>query len=516
MPPLLLPRFLRRWCEDVFALDPRALALFRIAAGLVLLYDLADRARFLTAHYTDQGVLPAARVLEEFGRGVVLSVHYQASGSPRAVAALFALAAVAALALVLGFRTRVATVLSWYLLVSLQARNHYVALLGGDYLLRMVLLWGIFLPLGERWSLDAARRAQPARGSVLSLASAALVLQIFVMYFATGVLKSGELWARGWALHYALNLHQYETPLTPLLLGQPWLLRVLTRYTLWLERLGPFLLLLPVVQPAARLLALALFGSLHVGMAMFLNIGPFPIMALCPWPAVLPGRLLDALGSRLRVVARPRADSLAPQGGAAEPPPPRRGPFAGRLAQAVVGAALAYTIVSQALILAGAGVPRPLHAFGTLFRINQSWAMFAPDPSPTAMWLGVDGHLAGGGHYDPFRATAAVWERPANIPASSRGFRWRLYTWTALLKGPRYPRFAEHQGDFAAFLCREWNASHSGDEALVSLDTLAFLAVTHDAASEYRPPMVIHTHTCADARGPRGRVEALAPGGPEG
>ena len=49
--------------RKVIGSDLRSLALFRIALACGLLFDLATRARDLTAHYTDHGTLPAAEVV---------------------------------------------------------------------------------------------------------------------------------------------------------------------------------------------------------------------------------------------------------------------------------------------------------------------------------------------------------------------------------------------------------------------------------------------------------------------
>ena len=51
--------------------------------------------------------------------------------------------------LLVGYRTGLATCVSWFMLLSVQARNPII-LQGGDVLLRLLLFWGIFLPLGER------------------------------------------------------------------------------------------------------------------------------------------------------------------------------------------------------------------------------------------------------------------------------------------------------------------------------------------------------------------------------
>ena len=108
---------MNRW-QQILSVDLRALALFRIGVGGVLLFDLATRAGDLVAHYTDAGVLPAHLARTFTGRESVLSLHLHVSSEPLAVWALFAVAGVAAACLLLGWQTRVASVVSWVLLAT--------------------------------------------------------------------------------------------------------------------------------------------------------------------------------------------------------------------------------------------------------------------------------------------------------------------------------------------------------------------------------------------------------------
>jgi hypothetical protein len=50
---------------EVFSADLRSLTVFRIVLALLILAVLANRATDLSAHYTDQGVLPRTVLLEE-------------------------------------------------------------------------------------------------------------------------------------------------------------------------------------------------------------------------------------------------------------------------------------------------------------------------------------------------------------------------------------------------------------------------------------------------------------------
>src|SRR5215210_7054795 len=61
-------RAILRWGRakvvEVFSADLRSLALFRMVLALLVLADLANRATDLTAHYTDEGILPRTALLE--------------------------------------------------------------------------------------------------------------------------------------------------------------------------------------------------------------------------------------------------------------------------------------------------------------------------------------------------------------------------------------------------------------------------------------------------------------------
>ena len=118
-----------------------------------------DRGPELTAFYTDEGVLPRVARIElyeavhQFGVAHQWSLH-MLSGQAWAQLLLMLIAALFAFWLLIGYRTRLSAVACWILLLSLDARNPMI-LDSGDVLLRSMLFWALFLPLGARASVDS-------------------------------------------------------------------------------------------------------------------------------------------------------------------------------------------------------------------------------------------------------------------------------------------------------------------------------------------------------------------------
>ena len=292
---------------ELFGVDLRSLALFRVALGSLLLTDLVKRAFDLRAHYTDLGVLPRSELIETVSNHWNISIH-NANGALEFQAALFIVHGLLALLLIFGYRTRLVTIGCWLLLISLHARNPLV-LSGGDTLFRMLLFWGMFLPLGARFSVDRALdpTADDSTHRYFSAATVGILLQVIMVYTFTVMLKGDPIWRDDHtAAYYTLSLDQYTTGFGHFLLGYPALLPGLTGATLWLELLGPFLAFIPVFNAPVRLLVVVSFLVLHLGIALTINIGLFPYISMASWLVFVPAWFWDVLTARTK--SRPRAE----------------------------------------------------------------------------------------------------------------------------------------------------------------------------------------------------------------
>ena len=117
---------------------------------------------------------------------------------------LFLLWAMVALSfsLIVGWRTK--TVAFLLLLLSLSLENRTI-LTGGTVGIRMGLLWGLFLPLGETWSLDVFNRTKKwivKPRNVISMGTIGFVIQILLLFWVSVAHKSSPDWLIDFSLVY--------------------------------------------------------------------------------------------------------------------------------------------------------------------------------------------------------------------------------------------------------------------------------------------------------------------------
>ena len=443
---------LRFALAELFSIDLRSLAVFRIALGAILLVDLGFRARFLGVHYTDAGAIPRALAADP----TRFSLH-ALSGEAAFQGMLFAVAALFAALLLAGLATRVATFASWVLLLSLHYRVPGFQD-GGDLLLRQLLFWSLFLPLGARFSLDARRGApRPPGPSVLSPASVVLLLQFAVFFCLAGVYKTGPEWlTEGTAVQRALAQDYWATPLGAALREYPQLLRPLTPLVRYFEIFGPFLMFLPVWTGPVRVLTILAFAALMGGLGANIQLHLFPVVGTCAALPFLPAWFWERLPWRVAPVTAP----LDGEGGAdAERTTAwwRIGWLALPLAALVLWAAVANVRASGQ-----ASASALLRDTAASLGFKQRWRMY-PRVHPWDLKLRVVGQLADGGEQPLLEVPGETHWPP--LEALHRDYRHKYH----LKKATLAPRAELLWSPYLAWLGREWNAAHGGSERLREL-----------------------------------------------
>ncbi|RQG98045.1 hypothetical protein [Natrarchaeobius chitinivorans] len=352
LPTAVQSRRLRDTLERRVGIDQRALATFRITLGVVLLFDVVHRSRNLVAFYTDDGVLPRAVHLEGAGWDGVYSLH-SLSGEPWFQAFLFGLSAILAVALIAGYRPRLAAALSLILLVSVHLRNPHV-LNGADRLFRELLFLSIFLPIGSRWAIGAggadASDDDPTNGSsddepansssvdtvdagdddtagasddertnpndddrtnanddpvesrTTTPVTAAVLVYVVTVLFNNAVHKfAGETWVGGDALRYALGQDHLTILLGTHLANQPVLLEVGTYVWFGLLAGSPLLF---AFGDRLRIGYVSVFLAAVGGMALSMAVGLFPPLLAASMILFLPPRTwtrLESVGTWTRL-----------------------------------------------------------------------------------------------------------------------------------------------------------------------------------------------------------------------
>ena len=283
-----------RWAFD--PIDTASMAALRIAVGVLTvawtLSMLPDANTFLSRSGVQRG-LP----------------HYDSGawavqlGPPYFVLGVLLLAGVA---LALGWRTRVISVLVAVLLLAVQRRDPWV-LNSGDLLLRELAFFVMLMPAGETWSLDARRRARRglAERRRAPWALRLVQLQVSALYlFSVWAKVRGVDWNDGTAVGIALQLEDLQRFTLPAALSTSLLVSaVLTYSSLAVEASLAFGLWLPRL----RYWVMAAGVGLHLGIEASLLIGFFSLAVISSYLAFVPPEHLRALVAKVQALRAARA-----------------------------------------------------------------------------------------------------------------------------------------------------------------------------------------------------------------
>jgi hypothetical protein len=282
----------------------------------------------------------------------------------------------------------------------------------------------------------------------------------------------------GEAVAYVMQADQFTYLLGAYLADFTGLLRVFT--LLWVALLfaSPLLLLLTGLPRAALA---SMFVGMHLGMAVTIRVGLFPIVVVVGFIPFLQAPVWDALeraAARLSLSTplarwRDRFESLARTALSAGPSLPRPA-ASGRLdslrrtdlvaglsrGRVLFSTVLPYVflvliLLSSAASVGYAEVPEPADEALDAAEMDQSWQMFAPDPIQTTRWYVVTGTLEDGTERDVFRDAAVTFDRPARAETTYPTSRWRKY-----LKNVYGADNEAHRSYLANHLCGEWNRTH--------------------------------------------------------
>ena len=412
--------------------DVAPVALFRIVFGLLLFNWFWQLFPNLTAFFTDEGILPRHELALTYPDRLSL---LNLSGDWWPVAILWAVSCLVALAVTVGWHTRLACLLAFVLVSSFSWRDPLI-LDGSDFVFRVVPLWLAFTPAGARWSIDARRRGPPAaRGWALPIRI--LELQIAWIYLATGLEKLGGIdWIEGTAAYYALQLeHTFARPWAHAFAVDPVVSHAISWYTVAVEL--SFLPLAMLPSRMTRLIGSLSTAAMQLGILVLMNVGNFPMVMLAACVLFVPcdwiHRVMRDVGTTEPhlPIARPRA--------------------AGALLALAAAAAFVTAVPSYAETLRPGG---DIASFLRYLSIDQRWDMFSPNAARSDGWLLAPATLADGTTFDLLTG------RPAN-DRSERNSDPFYTRWTKVHERIASGFYAGYRSEYARHFCRTRN-SHPG------------------------------------------------------
>lgn len=485
--PSNLARRVVSYLRSCVTVDTRSLAAFRVVVGGLAFVDVLLRSRNFTFFYTDAGVAPQS-LARSATPDYAFSIYY-ATTDPYLIAGLFVLQALIALQLIVGYRTRIATILTFLFVVSLDHHNPFITSYA-DTLFRLLLFWGIFLPLGERFSVDAVHRDRDPRAQFFGAASVLILLQMVVMYLVNGLHKTqSDLWTSGEATPLIMGIDEITFLLGDFTREFPTLLQVggLTWYYLLLA--SPLLLLL---RGRLRMPHVVLLMGGHATFAVTVRIGQFAYVAIAGlvlfvqtpvWEAAR--RILERASVDVDELYASLAPGLARYAGAVPDYRIDSEWFDRKKADAYDFTVTALVVAIVLILLVGgfqfgsavADGASPGEGIETAYDDNEAldqvndakvllgvdqpvWSVFAPHPRTTDRYYVFAAETTTGEHYDAYNDRELTYERPGEQLQEQYGtYRERFYM-NSVRRSGQDGSVAVELGDY---LCRNWT-TEDGEE----------------------------------------------------
>ncbi len=131
--------------------------------GFLLSLELITRYRFLHVFYSDDGTHPTHLLLPQIDILYRTICIHAFSGSMLYQQFLLTIQVILAIALMVGYHTKVASCFSWYLYLSLTLRNTWLNFILDRYF-HYMLFYAMFLPTSNVWSVDCFLQCKQGKG----------------------------------------------------------------------------------------------------------------------------------------------------------------------------------------------------------------------------------------------------------------------------------------------------------------------------------------------------------------
>jgi len=293
-----------------FAVDSRALGLYRIVFGLICLADILRRWEFIDIFYTQGSIIKASLTSSAYKNFTLLSTFT----SSVEVHFFFILGILFSILLIIGYKTKLSQIMCAIIILSIHNRAIMLEN-AGDFFMNCMLVWTIFLPLGISYSVDSLKKSlnnfkensvedlnNRDRGmnqstTIYSFAFFCILYQLSAIYFLAGRNKTGYDWSNGTAVYKMFQLDTFLTPVGYFLRDYVTLpiSQFFTYTTMGIQDLAPFLLFIPFYSRILRCIFMFCYIMFHSIIRLAVKVGLFSYIMMSTYILLIDRKTLDKI-----------------------------------------------------------------------------------------------------------------------------------------------------------------------------------------------------------------------------
>lgn len=286
-------KFLILWDKFWFSrFDPVSVGMFRVSLGVLMIVMFMSNYFNWERFYASDGILSLNEAGLEKPYESIYSVFYWTEGKVN-VQIYWWIGFLSSIAFTIGLKTRLVTIVLYVLIVSMVHRNGYIVN-GDDLVIRMLLFYGCFSPLGYSLSLDSFLKKRFSNTieieqlpMIWSIRSMQINILLIYIISAPNKLADDIAWLNGEAIYYTVVSNMWSRcPYPDLFYMWDGLLSKISTYgTIFIEGSFPIL----VWFKKTKLIAIALISSLHIGIAFLVpNVLFFTLAMVCSFWVFVP------------------------------------------------------------------------------------------------------------------------------------------------------------------------------------------------------------------------------------
>src|SRR5690606_11396451 len=225
-----------------------------------------------------------------------------------------------------------------------------------------------------------------------------------------------------------------------------------TAATYYTEMLLPFVLLIPFFTGGWRLLFIIVIGMLHLGIALSLNVGLFPLISTMAMIALLPSFVMNKFDLIVQNISSRYLPSVrnAPIKQQRHTKPGEK-PTMAILAIFFIVYTFSWNLRTVKVPISEYG----MEWIGHTLRVDQYWSMFAPAVFKDDGWFIVEATTEKGEKIDLLKEGEPIsFDRPDYIAGTYKNDRWRKYAENIL-----FIYNSHYRPYYCNYLMRKWNTS---------------------------------------------------------